>query len=222
MEAVLQVKPPHSWIKTLTAKFPAKIRILDCKALEGTQGVQELFEITAPEEMLDELVETLKTDSYVYDVDVIRARRDRITGAVKTRKCTACRAFATSNCFLISAVTKENGMIEWVVFGGGDGLPSLVRELESKGVDVTVSRISKLQDARALTDRQEQILQIAFEKGYFDVPKGIRLRGLAKLLSITPATLTEILRRGQKRVLMEHFKGRTSTLSRQQRVGIQV
>lgn len=60
--------------------------------------------------------------------------------------------------------------------------------------------------------------QIALEKGYFEFPKKITLRQLAKVLDISPGTLTEILRRGQKRVLQEHFKGRPSVLTRQEKV----
>jgi hypothetical protein len=77
-----------------------------------------------------------------------------------------------------------------------------------------VVKISKIKDEEELTARQENILQIALEKGYFEFPKKITLRQLAKVLDVSPATLTEILRRGQKRVLQEHFKGRPSVLGK--------
>jgi len=55
------------------------------------------------------------------------------------------------------------------------------------------------------TARQENILQIALEKG-FEFPKRITLRQLAKAHDISPTTLSEILRGGQKGVFEEHFR----------------
>jgi len=95
---------------------------------------------------------------------------------------------------------------------------SLLKELDEEQVVAEVVRISKLEEEEELTARQENILQIALEKGYFEFPKKLTLRQLAKVLDISPATLTEILRRGQKRVLQEHFKGRPSVLTRQEKV----
>jgi predicted DNA binding protein len=89
-----------------------------------------------------------------------------------------------------------------------------MHELEEENVVGEVLKISRLEDEKELTARQENILQIALEKGYFEFPKKITLRQLAKTLDVAPATLTEILRRGQKRVLQEHFKGHPSVLGK--------
>jgi predicted DNA binding protein len=218
MEAVLLVEPPHSWIRRIVGKYPVTIRLLDCKALLDREGVQELFEMTGQGEISDRLIEDLRKDDYVFDVDVLKGKAGRLIGSVKTHKCTACRSFATANCFLISATTRPDGRVEWVILGGQRAVPDLLKRLEKDDVKVEVSRISNVEDQAALTARQEQILQIALEKGYFDFPKKINIRDLAKTLDISTATLAEILRRGQKRVLAEHFRGRTSVLSRQVRL----
>jgi predicted DNA binding protein len=218
MEAVLLVEPPHSWIRRIVSKYPVTIRLLDCKALLDREGVQELFEMTGQGEISDRLIEDLRKDDYVFDVDVLKGKAGRLIGSVKTHKCTACRSFATANCFLISATTRPDGRVEWVILGGQRAVPDLLKRLEKDNVKVEVSRISNVEDQAALTARQEQILQIALEKGYFDFPKKINIRDLAKTLDISTATLAEILRRGQKRVLAEHFRGRTSVLSRQVRL----
>ena len=77
-----------------------------------------------------------------------------------------------------------------------------------------VLKVARLEGVEELTARQEAMLQIALEKGYFEFPKKITLRQLAKLLDVSPATLTEILRRGQKKILEQHFKGRPSVLGK--------
>lgn len=218
LEAVVRISPPHSWIRRVTSSFPAVIRVLDCRALPGKKGVQELFEITSASELSDKILDYLRQDDYVYDIDVIKGRPGRIIGSLKTRKCTACRTFAHASCFLVSGTTKPDGKLEWTLLGSDSMVKSLLKELEEEKVVAEVVRISKLEAEEELTARQENILQIALEKGYFEFPKKLTLRQLAKVLDISPATLTEILRRGQKRVLQEHFKGRPSVLTRQEKV----
>ncbi|MGA2627642.1 MAG: helix-turn-helix domain-containing protein [Candidatus Bathyarchaeia archaeon] len=214
LEAVVSITPPHSWIKRLTTEFPAVIRVLDCRSLTHGKGVQELFEITSAPEYSERIVEHLRKDDYVYDVDIVKGERGRVVGSLKTHKCTACRTFAGANCFLISATSKPNGKLEWTLLGNDTVVKSLMHELEKENVIGEVVKISKLEDEKELTARQENILQIGLEKGYFEFPKKITLRQLAKALDIAPATLTEILRRGQKRVLQEHFKGHPSVLGK--------
>jgi hypothetical protein len=91
---------------------------------------------------------------------------------------------------------------------------SLMHKLENQNVTGEVVKVSKLKGEAELTARQENILQIALEKGYFEFPKRITLRQLANAVDISPATLSEILRRGQKGVLEEHFRGRPSVLGK--------
>jgi len=214
LEAVVSIVPPHSWIKRLTSDFPAIIRVLDCRTLPKGSGVQELFEITSGAELTEKIVEHLRKDTYVYDVDIVRGERGRVVGSLKTHVCTACRIFAGANCFLTSATSKSDGKLEWTLLGSDSMVKSLMEELSKENVVGEVVRISRLEDEKELTARQENILQIALEKGYFEFPKKITLRQLAKSLDIAPATLTEILRRGQKQVLQEHFKGRPSALGK--------
>ncbi len=218
LEAVVRITPPHSWIRRVTSSFPAVIRVLDCRRLPGKEGVQELFEITSAPELSEKILDYLRHDDYVYDVDIVKGKSGRIIGSLKTLKCTACRTFANASCFLVSAATKPDGKLEWILLGSDTMVKTLLKELQDEQVAAEVIKISKLEEVEELTARQENILQIALERGYFEFPKKITLRQLAKILDISPATSTEILRRGQKRILQEHFKGRPSVLTRQNKV----
>ena len=71
-----------------------------------------------------------------------------------------------------------------------------------------------MENIKKLTAREENILKIALEKGYFEHPKKITHHKLARILGVSPATLTEMLRRGQQLVLQQHFKGRLSVLGK--------
>jgi len=214
LEAIISITPPHSWIKRVTAEFPSVIRILDCRSLPDGEGVQELFEVTSAADLSEKIVDYLRQDSYVYGIDIVKAGQGKVIGSLKTHKCTACRAFAGADCFLVSATSKPDGKLEWAVLGSDTMVKSLMRALENQKVRGEVVKISRLKGEEELTVRQENILQIALEKGYFEFPKRITLRQLARVLDVSPATLSEILRRGQKGVLEEHFRGRPSALGK--------
>ncbi|GBC75744.1 hypothetical protein HRbin06_01066 [archaeon HR06] len=216
MEAIIALEPPRSWIKDILSNYSARIRILDCKALKDKEGVEEIFEIISEEE--NKILEELKKNKYLKEVEIISAKEGRILGAVKTKKCTACKTFALSNCFLLSASTDKDGLIEWTLLAKEDSLYKLIKDLEAQNIKFTIKRLVKVSGKNLLTARQEEILQIAFEKGYFDYPRSIDLKTLASQLDISPSTLSELLRKAIKKVLKERFKGKSSVLSRQIRL----
>jgi predicted DNA binding protein len=56
-----------------------------------------------------------------------------------------------------------------------------------------------------ITARQEFILKTALELGYFDYPKRIDLKGLSERLGISYTTISEILRRAERKIIGEFF-----------------
>jgi predicted DNA binding protein len=119
---------------------------------------------------------------------------------------------------LVSAKSTPEGLVEWKVLRSGGGLKKLLDSLEKGDGEAEIRSIIDLKDENALTERQEEILQIALEKGYFDYPKKMDIAEFAKLLGISKPTLSEIFRRGQKKILAEHFRGRLSMVSGKERI----
>ena len=56
---------------------------------------------------------------------------------------------------------------------------------------------------QGLTDRQDEALRIAYELGYFEIPRGASLDAVADELGISAASASERLRRAQTRLLEE-------------------
>lgn len=68
------------------------------------------------------------------------------------------------------------------------------------GVKVTVLNISEVTDA-VLTDRQIEILKLAYKLGYFDDDRKITLTQLAEKLGVSTPTLDEVLRKALRKVV---------------------
>ena len=94
-------------------------------------------------------------------------------------------------------------------FGGRAIFEVIIEALEKEGVSFEVKEQRNLEDSDLLTSRQEQILSIAFEMGYFDFPKKAGLKELADQTGIKTSTLGEIMRRGQKKILGEYLAKRS-------------
>jgi predicted DNA binding protein len=56
-------------------------------------------------------------------------------------------------------------------------------------------------DGNHLTERQREALSLAYERGYFEVPKQVTLTELAAELNITPQTLSRHIRIGVQKII---------------------
>lgn len=83
---------------------------------------------------------------------------------------------------------------------------TLVRRLRRGGVSAKVVSVEKISGGRRLTDRQEQILRQAYERGFFESPHETNVRELANALNCSPSTLIRLLRKAEKKVLAERFR----------------
>ncbi|WP_424004872.1 helix-turn-helix domain-containing protein (plasmid) [Haloarcula salina] len=54
-----------------------------------------------------------------------------------------------------------------------------------------------------LTDRQQEALRTAYERGYFDVPRGASLEDVADELGVSASSVSERLRRAQTQLIQE-------------------
>ena len=208
IEAVLECPQPHGWIRLATEKYAAQIEILDSKVLPRG-GVEHLFELQVDPTRVDELMKMIKNDKDVVEVDFMRSKGGHVYGSVSSKRCTICKQVAGSKCFLASLVVGTSGLPQWTVVGGSSSYRELVAGLEKHKIPYELRLLRELQDSELLTGRQEEVLSIAFQSGYFDFPKKTGLKELAARTGVKESTLAEILRRGQKKILGEYLTRRS-------------
>ena len=124
---------------------------------------------------------------------------------VKEHTCLLAHSIMASGC-LITKANLDGREIVWNVICDDDSFLHLMKNLEETEVDFEILYKGKPEGGKSkITYREEEILKIALEKGFFDFPKRIKLEELADIFGIAPSTLSEILRRGQKKVLKSYF-----------------
>jgi predicted DNA binding protein len=206
MEAIVSLREPENWISDISARFPATIRVIDRMPYEQ-KGVKDLVEISAPDDAMEEILEAILKNPLVIEVDTTVTERGKVISAVTTTRCEICRILTDSGVFLISAQSKDGGKVEWtLIISEKEVLKDIFDHLKGKSVEAELVKLTKIDDRESLTERQDKITQVAFERGYFDYPKRISLRELARMFDVSPSTLSEILRKGQRKIVLDYFK----------------
>lgn len=205
MEVVLEINTPKTWLKEVSEETEAKIKLLECIP-DKDLGGRLLFEIETESENVGDVLNKINTFHQICNVEMSPYREGGYFGSIVTNNCMTCQALTGSNCFLTYATNVAGGKLEWHLIVGEEGsLSKLIKFLEMKGCSVELKSKTRLSKKNILTSKQDKVIKIAFEKGYYDYPKGITLRELSKIFKISFSTLNEILRRGEKKIIRDYY-----------------
>ena len=210
MEVLLRIKMPDNWVRDVSKKFPLPIKFINCMPY-GEDGGRGLIEIDSAHTEVNQVIEEINNHPDVCHIDVTHLKDGSVLGSIVTDKCVACRVLTGSDCFLTSAESVGDGRVEWQLITGREGsLADLIQKLEKSGCEIELKSTKNLSKKLMLTQRQEEIVQAAFEMGYYDHPKKSTIIDIAKRFGISSSTLAEILQRGELKIIREHFRDRVS------------
>ncbi len=205
LEAILAIETPMDWKREVIQKYHAKINVLDCLR-HDEHGNKDLVQIKVAPEHMEMLVADVKKNPAVADVDLSAVDDGVIKGAVSTVDCVACCTMVGESAFLIDDRLDDDGKTVWTLLSTDkESVRELIRMLENHRYNVELRKLTSIDNQELMTSRQEDILRIAFERGYFDYPKRISLRDLASMFGISISTLSEMLRKGQRKIMEEYF-----------------
>jgi predicted DNA binding protein len=114
-------------------------------------------------------------------------------------------AFAYASILVVPPVVyTDDGDAVFEVVGDPDHLRGLLAELP-EAVDATVERIGEYDRRRApdvpLTDRQREVVALAADLGYYDVPRTATLEDVAAELDVAASTVSDHLRKAEAAVM---------------------
>jgi predicted DNA binding protein len=209
-EIVLQLKAPRTWVSDVTEGNPSKVRILDCKPAESRDGIRQLVEVTADPEALEKIVKEVKASPLVKEAYIVETKKGKMIGSLLTSS-VFCGSIMGSNAFcrtcLFQSRSRPDGTVEWTIaFTGREALTELLDRLKDDKVEVKILKLASVADVESLTSHQRSVVEIALEGGYFDYPRRITLRQLAKKVGVSASTVSEVLRRAEKKILSAYGK----------------
>jgi predicted DNA binding protein len=125
-----------------------------------------------------------------------------------TNGCDVCNTILASDSFLVSGRhIKEYTIVYSFVAPNFTSFNRIISTLESRGLKPKILEMGKFNPkGRALTEKQERVLWLALRMGFFEYPRKIKMSELSERLGVGLSTLSEITRRGLRRLVEEHFK----------------
>ncbi|MGA1793907.1 MAG: helix-turn-helix domain-containing protein [Thermoplasmatota archaeon] len=204
-ELEIAVPDSRNWWGIITSKIPVPVVLLDI-SMDRNGKVQNLVEIELgdipPIKVLNSLIGNDQLESFNVS-EVVNGKIILILGESEG---SLSSMILRSGCFFRS-VRRDGGRIIWnLIAPQKTNARELSEILVSGGIDFDLVRLVPLNgDEKGLTPRQEQILRLALEGGYFDKPKGIGVREIASELNISTATVSETLRRAVKQLLEQRL-----------------
>ena len=91
-----------------------------------------------------------------------------------------------------------------IVFENKEKLQAVLNQLTDWKI-VRIGNVSIQFDLEDLTPQQLRAVNLAIEKGYFEIPKKVNLKELSTQMKISRTTFLEHLRKAEKKILSKYF-----------------
>ncbi len=181
--------------------------IVDLELLEdeGTGNVSQLeVKNRLDEDRLDTLesVEsweliTQKADTYLYLLELITPEMPEQAGIDHDDLVGVCDPTVTDRGMLLSLV------------GSQDAIRNMIRNFEEAGVTPDLHSLGEYEGGEraleSLTDRQLEVLQTAYDMGFYEVPKRATIDEVAAEIGLDGGTVSEHLQRAERNLLTQQL-----------------
>jgi predicted DNA binding protein len=205
MEAVLSVDIPGSWFRDVLPLYLETATILGCKP-HGDRGCHVLIEMEIDPNGARDLVSALLEHPQVEAVDLDHKSNGYLKGTIISRTDLVCPALTRGAAFILEAWIDDKGLINIrLLMTSRDILRLVISEIEYEGHSVNILKVASMEPRGMLTPRQEDMLLLAYETGFFDRPTRISLTELARLRGVTVSTVSETLSKARRKVMQEFF-----------------
>ena len=143
-------------------------------------------------------------DEIYHDLKAVVKDASRIgknTLWAETSSCSSCHFFASQD--IIVSGTKSinrNHLIYRIVLPSRFHLKDIMEKLEKLNLNpVLIESHENLNTD--LTPREKEIIELAYKRGYYDTERKISMKDLAAELQVSASSLSDVLRRGTKKII---------------------
>lgn len=110
---------------------------------------------------------------------------------------------------LCGTIDVRDGAFTFDVAGPQDAIADTIAEYRAAGADVCLEALGEFDPGSepldALTARQQEVMEVAFDLGYFDVPRDASTEEVAAELDLDTSTVSEHLQRAERNLLSQLF-----------------
>lgn len=191
-------------LKRLTPLGLTHIKVIDIRS-SSPKSVKHLVELD-PEE-----VKRVKNPPSELEAMGKKGGEAKSSVWLESQGCGVCNTILSCDAFLVSGKSLEGCTIMYsFMVPSFEAFKKIIASMKEAGLKVNVLKMGRFEPkAGVLTEKQERIFWLALKGGFFDYPRKIDTVEFAAKLGISPSTLSEITRRGMRRLLESYFKSET-------------
>ncbi|NHI84038.1 MAG: hypothetical protein EAX81_07030 [Candidatus Thorarchaeota archaeon] len=210
VQCTIQVSPENYYSCDLTRKIPVRVTIV---SINGDVGFGIIEALEGGEKSIQTYVEEMSLSPSIEDVKVTykspKAYWTRVVHRMESGS--IYETILKNDCMTRLPVTIQGGIQYHIVLApSNDLLKKLLRELKSKFISAKLVQIrsNPLSPFESiLTDRQREAFLLAFQEGYYEMPRRVHIAELAERLGIKRVAMQERLRRVEFRIMSDFADG---------------
>lgn len=123
---------------------------------------------------------------------------------VESPSCSTCSILASSNIVVLSSRNLDAKRILYrIMIQNESRLNVLEKNLEAAGLRPRILE-TEYENHSLLTDREKEVVKVAYGHGYFEPDRGISMTEVAHIMSVSTPSLSDVLRRGTKKMIKSY------------------
>jgi len=195
--------PDELWIAALSKKYPdTTFEVLSILPTEQMIG-NALFKISGSN--LEQILKEIKTHPSSIELYLISDAPNSKIVNVKTNDPWLLISLIKSEVILKMPVIIKNGVAKWEILAPHEKITRFNQLLKEKGIRFELKSLGKYKEETKFTERQSEVLDLAVKLGYYEIPRKITLTELAERLNLAKSTLSGILRRIDKKLILKEI-----------------
>lgn len=199
--------PSEAWVATVSEQYPdTEFQVLAATPTD-TAGYG-LVEISPDQ---SSILAEIENQSVINTAEIIYRHDNTAVVQFETTKPLILFSARQSGLPIQFPISIQDGIATIDVVGTHDRLSELGEQLASFGMDYQLEWITeRTTDKQVLTQRQYEVLETAYEAGYYQIDRECTIADIANQLDIAQSTCGETLQRAENAIIADFIKQRRS------------
>lgn len=212
--ARLKFNPANSddWLANLSTEFPyAEFRLLASHPTDD--GLLGIVEIQTAD--TDAIVQRFNDASEVRSYEVLHTDERTVLLRSITPVPKGYRANRASGTPPQFPARMQDGWLHTELTASHEQLSQFIEELDAAEIPYQIQSLTQSHDPiELLTERQQEFITEAVERGYYDSPRGCTLTDLAETFDVNKSAASGVLHRAESRIIKEFVAALASETGR--------
>jgi len=158
-------------------------------------------------EIYDKIISYIRVNEQIEDLRIINIGKGEIHILVRLRKCPVYQLLDRTVIYYTKETAASNGRLYIKIRARRRSqIEKVMNKIVKKNKDIEVLNITRIKGDEEPTILQDRVIRMAWLLGYYEIPKKITIKEMSDMLDITPATLHEILKRAERKIIGKYVK----------------